>query len=59
MLFQVLSEGELGFVGDYKPDLQVAQVLPKLYFGKGQHTKRSQSEHKSDVTFSLMFDVTS
>ena len=38
VVFQVLSEGELGFVGDYKPDLQVAQVLPGLYFGKGLRT---------------------
>ena len=32
--FQILLEGELGFVGDYKPDLQVAEVLSKLYFGR-------------------------
>ncbi len=31
---QIVAEGELGFVGDYKPDLQVAQVLPGLCFGK-------------------------
>ncbi len=30
----MISEGELGFIGDYKPDLQVAEVLPKLYFGE-------------------------
>ncbi len=33
-ILQVVSEGELGFVGDYKPDLQVAQVMPNLYFGE-------------------------
>ena len=29
-----ISDGALGFVGDYKPDLQVGLVLPGLIIGK-------------------------
>ena len=30
---EVLDAG-LGFVGDYKPDLQVAEIMPGLYLGE-------------------------
>ena len=31
---ELTSHGGMGFVGDYKPDLQVAQVMPGLCFGE-------------------------
>ena len=31
---KVTSTGAMGFVGDYKPDLQVAFVMPGLSFGE-------------------------